>query len=63
MQKNVLDLTVRKKKFNKNLCQKQQPEMPMKKVFLKILQNSQKNICARVYFSINLQASGIDVFL
>ena len=31
----------------------------VKKVFLKILQNSQENICARVSFSIKLQDSGL----
>ena len=32
-----------------------------KKVFLEILQNSQENICARVSFSIKLQASGLQL--
>ena len=30
----------------------------LKKVFLKISQNSQENTCVRVYFLIKLQASG-----
>ena len=29
------------------------------KLFLKILQNSQENTCARVFFKIKLQASGL----
>ena len=33
--------------------------VPLKKVFLKISQNSQENICARVSFLIKLQASGL----
>ena len=35
----------------------------VKEVFLEILQNSQENTCARVSFSIKLQASGRSVFL
>ena len=35
------------------------PEMFFKKVFLEISQNSQKNTCARVYFLIKLQATGL----
>ena len=41
-----------------HLLQKQSSEgIPLKKVFLEILQNSQENTCARVSFLINLQAS------
>ena len=35
----------------------------IKKTFLKILQNSQENTCVRVSFSINLEASGLQVYL
>ena len=35
----------------------------VKKVFLKIWQNSQENTCAGVYFSITLQASGLQLYL
>ena len=34
-----------------------------KKALLKILQNSQENTCARVYFSIKLQPSGLQLLL
>ena len=34
----------------------------VKKVFLKIPQNSQKNTCTRVSFLINLQASGLQLY-
>ena len=45
--------------------QKHPPEVFYKSVFLKISQNLQKNICARVSFLIKLQASdsGTSVFL
>ena len=33
-----------------------------KRVFLKILQNSQENICARVSFLIKLQASSLQLY-
>ena len=39
--------------------QKQPPELFCKKLFLKTSQNSQENTCARVSFSIKLQASGL----
>ena len=43
-----------------NSFQKQPPEMLyQKKVFLKILQNSQENTCARVDFLIKLQSSDL----
>ena len=38
--------------------QKQSP-----KVFLEISQNSQENTCARVFFLIKLQASGLQLYL
>ena len=34
----------------------------VEKVFLKILQNSQENTCARVSFSIKLQALGMQLY-
>ena len=34
-----------------------------KKIFLKILENSQKNICARILFSINFQPGGLQLYL
>ena len=34
----------------------------VKKMFLEISQNSQENICARVSFVINLQASGLQLY-
>ena len=34
----------------------------LKKVFLKISQNSQENNCARVSILINLQASGLQLY-
>ena len=34
----------------------------LKKVFLKISQNSQENTCARVSFLIKLQASGLQLY-
>ena len=34
----------------------------LKKVFLKISQNSEENICARVYFLIKLQGSGVELY-
>ena len=41
-----------------HLLQKQSSEgILLKKVFLEILQNSQENTCARVFFLIKLQAS------
>ena len=46
-----------------NLCKRPYPEAvvrrcSVKKVFLKISQNSQENTCAKVSFLIKLQASG-----
>ena len=40
------------------ISKKQPPEMLYKKMFWKISQNSQENICARVCFLITLQARG-----
>ena len=34
----------------------------VKKVFLKILQNSQENTCTRVFFLIKLQALGMQIY-
>ena len=39
------------------------PEVFCKKVLLKISQNSQESTCARVFFIIKLQASGLQPFL
>ena len=35
---------------------------PIRKVFLKILQHLQKNICFRVFFSIKLQVEGLPLY-
>ena len=36
---------------------------PVKKVFLKISQHWQENTCARAYFLIKLQPSGLQLYL
>ena len=43
-------------------CRNSRPEMFWKKLFLKILQNSQENTCARFSFLINLQAWGPQLY-
>ena len=51
-------------KFGDNplTIQKQPPEVSIKKVFLKISQNSQKNTCAKASFSIELQTSDLELY-
>ena len=53
----------RKSSATPQFFQKQPPEVfYRKKVFLKFLQKSQENTCARVSFLIKLQASGLQLY-
>ena len=62
-QNNIWNLfKVTNKETRAMSLQKQLTDVLSKKLFLKILQNSQENTCARVSFLIKLPASGLQLY-